>query len=915
MSLSTLRKEEEKSHSLTLPDLLAGLSELVEWETFGGLLGVPIRDIDRIKAENSSIHSMVLHLLDYLVNHIKDLSWKKVIEALEKIPKEKDLAEKLSKIHLQPQVVNSHQKIISLKDKDDFSLEFNSLIMKFARLVLNIKKTLKNEADFDDVLSFATTLQVVSNPPPVNIRELFDHLQPHYCFMKYKILEVIVFEFIKKTMEKDMEKYREALTKWQESTTIQKFKEAVQKAANTESVNPSPNQCLIVLKLEGEWLKVTLNHLWKLLEYLFGKESSIFTRLRIKEGSVLVCLFAPQSEILSLLMLASKRHYELVCFGIQSIQFGNILLFAPQLDINDSSIYKFEIGLKIAIELNNALVTQWFLDLGVDPNIDLDTCLTPANEIYVISPLMCAAAINNTEIMSLLVDYGADVHRNKLGMSPIHIATVFGNVEAIEYLLKKGVSPDQYMPGKMTPLGVASHFPTQKGEVVSFLLKRGAKIDFQDSEGYTALTGVCLRGMYSMAKLLLEKGANPNLQTNEGGTPLSLTCQQDHQFKEVVKLLLDFCADPSIPSFDGTTPLMRASTHQHHQIVKLLLQAGVYVNTTNNFGMTALHIACNKNNDIQLVNILLAANADVNIQNIMGQTPLQYACERGNAKVVWCLLMKKADLNLSSNKGCSPLHVVTQNNNVKIVKILLDAGADPNIAGNFKIAPLHLACVHSSDDIVCLILKARANPNVVTTRGHTPLSIAAERGRITVAEMLLSVGADIELADIRGWTPIFYAAAGGHLDMISFLLKHGAKLKKDKFGETIESVAAKVGGIDVKNLLQEATKQQTEKKDEATVSKEQERKDEPTADEEVTSTALTTPLEVDTGSDETTEPSPLINEDDQLSTDNSYSHYQNFLSFMSSNIGSIKQQYDNTIKRLENQMQFTIPELKLFSIN
>uniref|UniRef100_A0A1X7VS12 Protein cereblon n=1 Tax=Amphimedon queenslandica TaxID=400682 RepID=A0A1X7VS12_AMPQE len=228
MSLSTLRKEEEKSESITLPDLLAGLSDLVEWETFGGLLGVPIRDIDRIKVENSaSVHSMVLHLLDHLVTHVQDLSWKKIIEALEKVPKEKDLAEKLSKIHLQPRVVDSPH-IISLTE--DFAHKFNGILIMFASNYLRDR----------------------FEPQPLSIRQLFNCLQPYYCFMSYKLLKVIVSEFVENVMEEDMKKYNKALTKWLKSTTIQQFKEGVEKAASTEAIDPSPNQCLIVLRLESE---------------------------------------------------------------------------------------------------------------------------------------------------------------------------------------------------------------------------------------------------------------------------------------------------------------------------------------------------------------------------------------------------------------------------------------------------------------------------------------------------------------------------------------------------------------------------------------------------------------------------------------------------------------------------------------
>ena len=89
---------EEKT--IKLPGLLADLAELVQWEIFGGLLGVPARDLQRIKEENISVQNRVVYVLNYLTDHVKDLSWKKIIEALEKIPEEKGLANKLSRKYL-----------------------------------------------------------------------------------------------------------------------------------------------------------------------------------------------------------------------------------------------------------------------------------------------------------------------------------------------------------------------------------------------------------------------------------------------------------------------------------------------------------------------------------------------------------------------------------------------------------------------------------------------------------------------------------------------------------------------------------------------------------------------------------------------------------------------------------------------
>lgn len=84
----------------------------------------------------------------------------------------------------------------------------------------------------------------------------------------------------------------------------------------------------------------------------------------------------------------------------------------------------------------------------------------------------------------------------------------------------------------------------------------------------------------------------------------------------VIMKLLNYCwisIDPNIPSFYRSTPLSNACFFKYHKIVKLLLQAGAYVDIQSEDKIAALHIACIQN-DMQLVNILLNAKANVNIQ-------------------------------------------------------------------------------------------------------------------------------------------------------------------------------------------------------------------------------------------------------------------------------------------------------------
>ena len=162
-------------------------------------------------------------------------------------------------------------KELTIKEKDALALSLDKIQEDFASLVTDIQEALERKIELANLKRFVRnyfqdTLKLQRDPKTID--ELFYALEEHYCFMNYKPLTKVVDKFVKVTMKGRMEEYSKKLENWLKSTTVQEFQAAVDKAVNPE---PSSNQCLIVLKLEGEWMKITVKNLWKLLKYLFGK--------------------------------------------------------------------------------------------------------------------------------------------------------------------------------------------------------------------------------------------------------------------------------------------------------------------------------------------------------------------------------------------------------------------------------------------------------------------------------------------------------------------------------------------------------------------------------------------------------------------------------------------------------------------
>ncbi|XP_011403628.1 PREDICTED: ankyrin-1-like [Amphimedon queenslandica] len=800
--------ELESPERLGLQHLIPMVDGLVEWHRFGTLLNVPQNVLRKLEEEHPrNIDRRVTEILRYWLENDADPKYYEVLDALEKIPNERYLVKDfIAKIRSKVQFPKPPLKEISITHQEKLADSLKEMQKKFARFVTKIQEALENLGNFQKIYRFVVNyLQDTFTPrrDPENIIQLFISLQGHYCFMNYEILKEIACEFVEKDLKESMHEYKKALNKWQKSTTVREFKVAMEKAAKPAIDDPSPDQCLeclVMLKLEGEWLKITIENLQRLLKYLFGGKRSIFTRIKIIEGSVIVRALAPKSEMLSLLCKSSRKCKELLYLGVLSIQVGS--LYFEALPVFPCLSFTFELGLCEAINKHcNLDLIRFLLDIGTKIN---------AEGLAGLTPLMMAASYNNVAAISLLAEYKADLElfsESHPPSSAIHFAIVDGRKEAAEILLDLGVPPNLHNPIiGITPLMAVAM--TNQEEIFAVLMDRyqdRVMIDFQDINGFTALLYACQHGYTFIVERLLKAKANTNLKVKNGLTALHLACYLGHQ--ELVKQLLNCNADPNISLQDGTTPLITATYYKYYKIVKLLLQSSALVDTQTDSttGQATALLIASVDDDVQMMFLLLNAKANVNIKDAAGMTPMHKACFNGNKEMVQRLLENGANPNLCTLTGDTPLHTAFCGKiNAEIIRLILAAGANPNaVEKTYKLTPLHLACCMNEIAIIETLLSAdKININVLDVNGRTPLSFASSLGHSKAVEILLKAGANTELGEnICGWTPIFFAAAVGHLETLTLLLEHGAILKEDNDGRTPQAIAEQTGHLEAHKIL------------------------------------------------------------------------------------------------------------------
>lgn len=154
-----------------------------------------------------------------------------------------------------------------------------------------------------------------------------------------------------------------------------------------------------------------------------------------------------------------------------------------------------------AIYARDYLMMDKLLVEGVDINVPIRNDLTPLAE---------AAFAGNLEVVDYLIRKGARVEgTNKLPNSPIYFAIIKGNTAVVRRFLDLGILPNYTWPAGEGTGGTLLTVAADSGhlEIVELLVQRGADVNFRGSGNYGALYRSIFSDYFDVFKFLLSKGA------------------------------------------------------------------------------------------------------------------------------------------------------------------------------------------------------------------------------------------------------------------------------------------------------------------------------------------------------------------------------------------------------------------------
>ncbi len=258
-----------------------------------------------------------------------------------------------------------------------------------------------------------------------------------------------------------------------------------------------------------------------------------------------------------------------------------------------------EIPLFIAAESGCAECVRLIVERGADPNTrdsSGDTALMKAGSAAVVAALLRAGADPNLcgacdkdaldtflcggsernlapkrrDMVQVLLDAGVSIERGPTGRTRLWYAALCNNLEAVEFLLERGVDPHAREEGadRESPLHTACWHQddqfetTNTAQIIERLIAAGVDPNVRDDRDETPLHSAVFGDGPNLTavRTLLQNGADPDPINHAGCTPLMLAVQLVVR-PECVRLLLDAGADPLREDAEGCSAIHHAEQH------------------------------------------------------------------------------------------------------------------------------------------------------------------------------------------------------------------------------------------------------------------------------------------------------------------------------------------------------------------
>ncbi|RSL82262.1 hypothetical protein BHE90_003527 [Fusarium euwallaceae] len=341
--------------------------------------------------------------------------------------------------------------------------------------------------------------------------------------------------------------------------------------------------------------------------------------------------------------------------------------------------------MELAASVNNIESVRVLLNAKVDPNAKKDNTYTP---------LCTSIRDNRADIFTLLLANGADP-----------------NVPAAEYPAFKCITHNRlhFLPALVeagvnlsSPKGIVeTAVSVNNMEALNWLLGQGMSPNDKNPKGHSPLTTAIRESRIEMVDLLLTRGADPNVRGQDW--PVCMAVRNPPILKRVLSVL----AEPR--AFKGVMEM--AVVANQLDSVKLLLGAGVSVEDKNGGVFSPLTSAIREDRKDIVYYLINEGGADINAPG--EHLPVVKALRRyrGDGEILEFLLEHGADPN-KLYRGWNGVMQAVENGDEDILRLLGEkAGFDLEVKDELGRTVTEIAASRGWDEAVDILMEYAAKPS------------------------------------------------------------------------------------------------------------------------------------------------------------------------------------------------------------